>query len=152
MVGAQFREYDEDSRPDFNGGLVYRSSLSFQQSETSMWTLKSDRAPQESTFDDQSFYVRNRYELFWRKQIAERIFFNLRGGLDYNEYSRVTAFPTFSRTRRDYVWGGGSGLEYVMPNDYVSFLLEYRHDSRNSNLDGFDYHADTISGGVRVHF
>lgn len=151
-VGPQFRVYDDDARPDFNGGFVYRSSLSFQQDETSMWTLKSDRQPEESTFDGQSFYVRNRTELFWRKQVAERIFLNTRGSFSYNEYSRVTVIRDFSRTRRDYVWGGGAGLEYVMPNDYISFLFEYRHDSRNSNMDGLDYHADTISGGVRVHF
>ena len=79
---------------------------------------------------------------------------NTRGQVAYNEYSRITIQPLtgLQRTRHDYVWDAGAGIEYRMPNDIVSIVLDYRFTSRESNLDGLGYQASEISAGVRASF
>ncbi len=151
--GAQYRIYDLDSLPDFNG-FIMRGAFQYAISDTSHVALKLDRTPQESTFDNQSFYVRNRAEIDWRQQIAERIFFNTRESLDYNEYSRITVFNSIKQqTRRDYTWQAGAGLEYQLPNNLTSLTLDYRFNGRVSNLDGsLGYDAQEITAGIRTSF
>ncbi len=150
-LGMQSRIYDEESRPDFHG-LVFRSGLQYDMTSTSRLTLKGDRRPEQSTFDDQSFYVRNRLELGYRKQLRERIFFTTRETLQYNEYSRITVRRGDEKTRRDYVWSTGLALEYTLPNDLITLFSEYSFKGRNSNLSGFDYEDQTVSFGVRSQF
>ena len=149
--GAQHRIYDDSVRPDFNG-FITRGALQWDPNEGNRILLRGTREPVESTFDNQSFYTRNRGQLTWRRQIAERWFFNLNGSLEYHEYSRITVLPGESATRRDTSWDTGTGLEYRMPNDLVSLTLDYRHVGRDSNLVGLDYDGDEISAGVRAAF
>ena len=151
--GAQYRIYDESIRPDFNN-FVMRSALQWQPSDINTITLRGDRAPQESTFDNQSYYTRNRVELTWRRQIAERWYVNTHGMYGYHEYSRITKdIPSgVETTRRDNVWDAGTGLEYTMPNDIITLVLDYRYAARDSNFNGLDYNANEISAGVRARF
>lgn len=149
--GAQFRIYDEDIRPDFHG-FVARGAVQYSISDVSSITLKGDRTPQESTFDDQSFYVRNRGELAWRQQIAERLFFLTRETLQYNTYSRRSLRAGEDRTRKDWVWQTGVGLEYFLPNNLTSFNLEYKFTGRESNTVNFDYDAQSFQVGVKQSF
>lgn len=152
-IGAQHRIYDEDIRPDFND-FVFRAALQYEPTELNTWILRADRAPQESTFDGQSFYTRNRVALNWKRRIHERIMWNSQGFVSYNDYSRITVRPSTGEeeTRRDWVWEAGTGLEYLMPNDIVALTLDYRFSSRASNLDGLDYDANEISVGIRAYF
>ncbi len=152
-LGAQHRIYDEDIRPDFNG-LIFRGAIQYDRTELSRYTLKGDRTPQESTFDGQSFYTRNRAELAWRRQIHERIYWNTVGSLANNSYSRITkrAFTSEEETRRDWIYELGTGLEYRLPNDIVSVVLDYKFAGRESNLDGLDYEANSVSVGVRAYY
>lgn len=150
--GAQFRIYDEDPRPDYHG-FVMRSALQWQPSDFNTLLLRADRNPQESTFDNQSFYIRNRLELTWRRQIAERWFWNTHGMIGFHEYSRITVVPGVGQeTRRDNTWDAGSGIEYRMPNEIVSLVLDYRYAARESSLEGLDYGANEISASVRASF
>jgi hypothetical protein len=116
--------------------------------------LRADRAPQESTFDSQSFYTRNRVELTWRRQIAENWFVNSHGMVGYHEYSRITDVPLTSEdlTRRDSTWDAGASLEYHLTNKLVSVVLDYRYAARDSSIEGLDYGANEISVGVRATF
>ncbi len=152
-VGAQHRIYDEDIRQDFNG-IITRAAIQYDRSEISRYTLKFDRTPQESTFDGQSFYTRNRAELAWRRQIHERIYWNSVGVLASNRYSRITVRPSTSEeeTRTDWLYELGTGLEYRLPNDIVSVVLDYKFAGRDSNLDGLDYEANSVSVGVRAYY
>lgn len=149
--GAQYRIYDVSSLPDFNG-FIMRTAVQYSISDVSTITLRGNRLPQESTFDGQSFYVGNKAELDWRQQIAERIFFHTRESLNYNEYSRITVLNNTERTRRDYVWQTGVGLEYFMPNNLVSFTLDYQINARDSNTALLGYDAQEITAGVRASF
>ncbi len=149
--GTQFRIYHDSTRPDFNG-FVSRAALRYDISETNFLTLKFNRNPEESTFDNQSFYVRNQGTAEWKKQIAERLYLGMDVSLSYNEYSRITETGTQSRTRRDYVWGAGAGLEYFMPNDIVSFFGEYRYNARDTNLHDLGYDAQSFNVGVRARY
>jgi len=152
-LGVQHRIYDESIRPDFNG-LVSRGALQYKPTELSTWILKGDRGPQESTFNDQSFYTRNRLELSWKRRVHERIYWNSHGSAGYHEYSRITVRPltSESETRRDWRWDAGTGLEYKLPNDIVSLTLDYRYVNRESNLDGLDYEGNEISVGAKAYF
>ena len=151
--GAQYRIYDQASRPDFNG-FIMKSAAQYAISDVSHVALKLDRNPQESTFDDQSFYVRNRGQLEWRQQVAERLFFNSIESLSYNEYSRITVLNQLKQqTRRDYTWQAGAGLEYTLANNLTSVTLDYRYNGRVSNLDGgLGYDAQEVTAGVRTSF
>lgn len=150
-LGAQFRIYDEDSRPDYHG-LIARGALRWDMSEQSRIELRGDMSPQESTFDGQSFYTRHRIEADLRRQIAERVFINGKFGVDYNAYSRITVRNNTERTRRDYQYYTGGGLEYLMPNDLISFYAEYLYQARDSNTAFLDYDDQKITGGVRARF
>ena len=151
--GAQHRIYDEEIRPDFND-FVFRSALQWDPSELSQIVLRGDRAVQESTFDNQSFYTRHRVELGWNHQIAERWFWKSHAMVGYNDYSRITVVRATSEeeTRRDYLWDVGTGIEYRMPNDIVTLVLDFKHSARASNLDNLDYVANEITAGVRASF
>ncbi|GEM_PF-1086799 len=149
--GAQFREYDLESRPEFEG-FIFRSAVVYNITETGTISLRGDRSPQESTFDGQSFYIRNRAELAWRQQIAERLFFNTREIFQFNEYSRESLRAGVLKVREDIVWEAGVGLEYKMPNDIISIFGEYKFRSRDSNTVNLDYDAQSISAGVRAAF
>ena len=153
--GGQDRVYDEDTRPDFHG-FIFRSAVQWDSSETNRFIVKGDRTPQESTFDNQSYYTRNRVEMSWRRQLAERWFFNSHVLAAYHEYSRITVVPVATSpqeiTRRDHSWDTGFGIEYMMPNDIVSLSLDYRFSNRDSNLNGLDYAANEITAGVRAYF
>ncbi len=151
--GAQYRIYDEDAQPDFNG-FVVRAAAQYQPSEISTWTLRLDRSPQESTFDNQNFYTRNQVTLNWQRQIYERIFWNSHGSVSYHEYSRITkrASTGEETTRRDTLWEAGTGLEYKMPNDIISFVVDWNYVNRDSNLSGLGYESNEISAGVRASF
>ncbi len=152
-VGAQHRIYDQDIRPDFNG-VIFRGAIQYDRSELSRFVLKGDITPQESTFDGQSFYTRNSSELSWRRQIHERIYWNSVGTVAYNDYSRITkrASTSEEETRRDWIYEFGTGLEYRLPNDIVSVVLDYKFAGRESNLDGLDYDANSVSVGVRAYY
>lgn len=151
-LGTQLRIYDDDTRPDFTG-FAARGALQYQLTELSTLTVSGDRSPQESTFDDQSFYVRNRIDVAYERQIAERWFAKTGGSYDFHEYSRITVLPTGqSDTREDSTWSATAGLEYRLPNDILSVLFEYRFDSRHSNLVDFDYDANALTAGVRAKF
>jgi hypothetical protein len=150
--GVQHRIYDEDIRPDFND-FVARAAIQWDPTESNRFLWRVDRAPQESTFDGQSYYTRNRTELTWRLQIAERWFINTGGMYGYHEYSRISRRVTGEdETRRDHVYDVGTGLEYRMPNDILSLAVDYRHTGRSSNLTGLDYEANEISMGVKASF
>lgn len=149
--GTQFRIYDNDTRPDYNG-FVSRSALQYDLTETSNVVLKFVRDPQESTFDNQSFYIRNKTALDWTQQLAERIYLKTGGSASYNEYSRITVLRGQDTTRRDTVWEASVGLEYLMPNDVVSLFGGYRFRSRDSNLAGFDFDDNSIDFGARAAF
>ncbi len=150
--GAQYRIYDESSLPDFNG-FIMRAAAEYAISDASHVALKLDRSPQESTFDNQSFYVRDHSELTWRQQIADRLFFNTTEAFDYNEYSRVTVLASKQEVRKDYVWGASAGLEYVLPNNLTSLTLDYHLNGRVSNLDGsLGYDANEVTAGIRTSF
>ncbi len=152
-LGVQHRIYDQEIRPDYNN-LVFRGALQYDPTELSTWILKGDVSPEESTFDNQSYYTRSRAELTWNRQIHDRIYWNSHGMVSYNDYSRITVRRATSEeeTRRDWVWEGGTGLEYRLPNDVVSVTLDYRYSGRESNLDGLDYGGNEISAGVRAAF
>jgi len=150
-TGFQARIYDEDARPDYNG-VVARGALQYDISSDSNITIRGDRRPEESTFDDQSFYVRNRLEVEWKQQIAERFFLTTKEMVQYNEYSRTSLRGGDSGTRRDYVWQAGIGLEYFMPNELISFLLSYNFRSRDSNTANLDYDAQNVNFGVKSLF
>lgn len=150
-IGAQFRDYDAASREDFDG-LALRGALQYDMTTTSRITLRGDRRPEESTFDNQSFYVRNRIELAWRKQLRDRLFFNTRETFQFNEYQRPTTRQGETKTREDYVWSTGLGLEYTLPNELITFYCEYRFNARDSNLAGLDYDDQVASAGVRASF
>lgn len=149
--GAQWRIYDDGLRPDFDG-FVARSALQYDITDKSNVILKFNRDPQESTFDNQSFYVRNKGSLAWKQQIAERVFLNADGALSYNEYSRITLLGPQETTRRDYVWESGVGFEYLMPNDVVSIFGGYRYIARDSNFSGFSYGDNVLNVGVKASF
>lgn len=151
-AGAQDRTYDDDARPDFSD-FVMRAALQWDPTDTQRFIIRGDRAPQESTFDNQSFYTRNRVELTWRKQVAERWFFNTHGMYSFSDYSRVTVQTSGEQvTRQDDTYDAGASLEYRMPNDIVSIVLDYRHAGRSSNIDGLDYEANEVSAGIRAAF
>lgn len=149
--GGQWRIYDLSSRPDYNG-LIFRSALQYDISETSNIVLKGSRLTQESTFDDQSFYVRNRLEIGWRQQIADHLFFNSHELLDYNEYSRITVRNNTERTRRDYVWESAAGLEYIFAQDFASLFCQYAYQARESNTSGLAYDSQSITAGIKSKF
>ena len=152
-TGAQHRIYDDSVRPDFNG-VVARGAVQWDPNELNRVILKADRTPQESTFDNQSYYTRNRVELSWRRQIAERWFWESSGSVGYHEYSRITTIPSLFQdfTRRDTLWDAGTGVEYLMPNDIVSIVLNYHFVSRDSSFSALDYDANEVSAGVRARF
>ena len=153
-AGAQHRIYDDSVRPDFNG-FVARGAVQWDPSELNHILVKADRAPQESTFDNQSYYTQNRIELSWRRQIAERWFWRSHGTVAYHEYSRITTTPaplSQDFTRRDTSWDAGTGLEYLMPNDIFSVVLDYRFVSRDSNFSALSYEANEMSLGVKAKF
>ena len=150
-TGAQTRIYEADERPDFTGVIV-RSAVQYDFSEESSIVFRANRGPHESTFDDQSFYVRNRAELEWRQQVAERVFVSAKERVDYNEYSRISLRGGDDETRRDYVWQSGLGAEYFMPNELISFYCEYLYKGRDSNTFLLDYDAQTVTVGVRSIF
>lgn len=150
--GYQAREYDSDLRPGFFDA-VWRGALSYNISATGTVTLRGDRTPQESTFDGQSWYVRNRAEIDWRQQIAERWYFQTREVFSFNEYSRVTVLTGGDqKTREDAVWQAAAGIEYLMPNDIFAFLVEYRFRARDSKISTLDYDNQTLTFGVRASY
>lgn len=149
--GAQFRIYDESTRPDFNG-FIARGALQYDISDKSSLILKVDRSPQESTFDGQSYYVRDRGELQWRQQVRERLFFTTRGIVNHNAYSRITVRGGDEETRRDWVHEETVGLEYLMPNELVTFFAEYKFRARESNTQPLDYDASSATAGVKARF
>lgn len=146
-VGYQSRVYDLDQNPDFND-IIARGQLDFDISEASTLTLRGGRRAQETTFLNQTYYIDNSGELLWRQQFADRWFFNTREIIHFNEYSNDVG----GENREDTVWQAGAGLEYVMPNDIVSLLLEYRHRSRDSSEAGLDYDSNVVTAGVRAAF
>ena len=149
--GIQLRTYEADFQPDFHN-YVMRGALSYTLTETSSIVVKGDVSPQESTFDNQNFYVRQRLEIGWRQQIRERLFFNLREILNHHDYSRITERLGESKTRRDWVWESAVGLEYKMPNDIVSIFGEYKFSTRESNLTLLDYEDHALTGGIKAKF
>ena len=150
--GVQHRIYDADIRPDFND-FVARGAVQWDPSDLNQFIVRADRGPQESTFDGQSFYTRNRVELSWRRQLAERWYLNSHGMYGFHEYSRVTVQSSgVQATREDDVYDAGVGIEYRMPNDIVSLILDYKHAGRTSNITGLDYETNEISAGVKATF
>ncbi|HTL70388.1 MAG TPA: outer membrane beta-barrel protein [Candidatus Eisenbacteria bacterium] len=150
-LGGQWRVYNDDTRPDFSG-FIARGALQYDLSDKSYLMVRGGRTPYESTFDNQSFYTRNRMEFIWKQQLRERFFFQTREILDYNEYSRISTVNGDSTTRRDYVWQTGLGVEYFLPNEYISFFAEYKFNARDSNTFNLDYDAQTVSLGVKAVF
>lgn len=139
--GVQFRNYDER---DNYVGYAARGALFYDTADQkSQVRLMANRQPVESTFQDNSYYVRNELDVQFRQNIGER--FNVYLGW-------LMQFNNYEGTREDFVWEPRVRGEVFIFREIVTLFGEYRFTGRGSNTSGQDYGRHLTNFGVGMKF
>ena len=122
-------------------GLVARAELTRQLTEQAAVSVSAGRQNFLSAFAGNVYYTSNHAEAGLVLPIARRFRLVAGGSVFDNQYP-VAETPGGVR-RRDFIWAGRGGILYsVTPFAFLRF--DYRHESRNSKLDLFDYRNDSF--------
>jgi len=142
--GWEFRNYDTDSRNDFQGPIA-RGELVYRPSDFTRLTLDADRRVVESVSAGQSYYVQNQASVRYRRQLSEKLIANARGTVRLNSYDTQ---------RDDFYLEPAVGLEYILPytDNIAAVFSEYRWTLRASDSSGTDYSRQLVNMGVKAEF
>lgn len=148
-IGVQVRDA-ERGREGFTG-LVFGGDVVYRPFSATTVTLSALRAPIESTFVDDPFYVTTAGYLSVRQEVLRRLVVEARVGGGINDYPEEATFGGQTGFRRDSFLAAGIGAEYqVLP--WLVVGLEYRHNFRRSNFDVFDFDQDRVWAKATLQF
>jgi len=147
-VGPHFRNYEEDSEPDFNS-WVAELYADYEMRDNLTFHFGFTRKAVEATFADVNYYRQHLFELgvqYWIRPQWE-LFGQTR--LYRQDYAERATLAGQTRFRHDDHLVYKTGLRYE-PRDWLEFVLAYQVGRRDSNFSTFDYtdHRVTLSSAL----
>jgi len=149
-VGAEFKDYDNPARDDWDG-LILEAEALHKYQEGSQIRLFASRANFESTFEQNNFYVSTYGGVEVRHQIRPRLLLKLAGLVGRNEYPEETALAGETKERRDNFYEVGVALRYQI-RTWLAVEGSYDHLVRDSNFADFDYTNNRVRGTISLTF
>lgn len=143
LVGVQFRNYETESKPDFNS-WVAELKLEYEFRENLRFSLSAERVPLEATFGNVNYFKRHIVRFGAEYDITQK--WTAFQGVKYyrDSYTERAAVGTRSGFRRDNHFSLETGLRYT-PNEWLELELAYEFFHRNSNFQTFDYNDNRVS-------
>jgi hypothetical protein len=139
-AGYANQRFDYAAVPQHFSGFVADVSLTRDFGDTAALTLRAGRRTSPSAFEENGYYVSNYARAQFIAPFARSFRMTLTAGLYRNDYPVPDASAVL---RDDDIFSGGAGLAYFFtPLTFLS--LDYRHDQRESNIDRFTYHSNTV--------
>jgi hypothetical protein len=147
-AGYANQRFDYAAVPQHFSGFVADVSLTRDFGDTAALTLRAGRRTSPSAFEENGYYVSNYARAQFIAPFARNFRMTLTAGLYRNDYP----VPDPSAVLRDDdILSGGAGLAYFFtPLTFLS--VDYRHDQRESNIEQFTYHSNTVQFMVGFGF
>jgi hypothetical protein len=120
-------------------GLVLGGDLTKEFSPASRLSLRFNRSPNPSAFQQNGFYVTTAGQADLTLPLP--LYFSLRGGVGYHRNAYRTIVPELGEPRQDdiFAWSVGVGRGVTR---WAFLRADYRRERRRSNLDAFDVDTD----------
>lgn len=112
-------------------------------------SLTASRGPREAIFN--RFYTGTTIALGFTKQMGRRWKASVLGSYEIDEYPDALFAGAGSEERRDTLTQAGVKVSY-RPANAMELRAEYLYRGRDSNLYGFDYADNVLTGGLRVSY
>jgi hypothetical protein len=149
-IGVLLRDPDSSSQPGWLGFVMY-GDTTYKPTERTTFTLSVLRAPQESTFGDNPFYVTTSATLSATQQILPKLSVTARLGGGINDYVTKQTADGMTDWRNDQFLVAGAQIDYdIQP--WLRVGLEYSRTSRNSNFPSFRFVDDKVAGRATLQF
>lgn len=134
-AGFQWRDYEDVSREDFDGTVVY-ASIIHQLNPRVQTTLSLEKGVQEATFAGSNYYDYTRFNVNYKHLMGRKHILKAGVGYESDDFSQAT--------RKDSIWDLNLGWDYnIQP--WITIGASYRFRNRDSSLTSYDY-ADNILG------
>ena len=150
-VGYEVRDPDRGDVGSYRG-FIASGDFTWKPTERTTITLLTERAVQESIFQNNFAFIGSSVALTAGHYITPKILLSARlfgAQGDYFEKSRKTN-GSFD-WRVDYIAAFAFGVEYNIQK-WLSVSADYTHTSRYSNFDTFDFKDDIVGGKVTLQF
>jgi len=149
-IGVLLRDPDSSSQPGWVGPVMY-GDTTYRPTERTTFTLSVLRAPQESTFGDNPFYVTTSATLSATQQLLPKLSVTGRLGGGVNDYVTKQTADGMTDWRKDQFLVAGAQIDYdIQP--WLRVGLEYLRTSRDSNFPSFRFVDDRISARATLQF
>ena len=133
------------------GGPAMYGDTTYRPTERTTFTLSVLRAPQESTFGDNPFYVTTSATLSATQQLLPKLSVTGRLGGGVNDYVTKQTADGMTDWRKDQFLVAGAQIDYdIQP--WLRVGLEYLRTSRDSNFPSFRFVDDRISARATLQF
>lgn len=149
-AGYQMRDYDRDSEPDFDTGVLY-SELIHKFSNRDALKLSFLRSAEESTYDVNNYYKIENVTAIYDHYFTAKLLGFVNGLYQINSYPRESTEGTETKKRKDKYYSLGAGLRYYM-KEWLTLTLKAEHIARDSNFGVYDYDENLFTVSARAEF
>jgi hypothetical protein len=149
-VGAEFKDYDNPARPDFDG-FVAEGEIVYKYRDPSQLRIYGGRANVESTFQDNNYFTASYGGIEVQHYVTSVLILRLSGLVGVNDYPTATTVGTETKERSDDFYQLGAGVRYFVRR-WMSVDLDYQYLARNSNFSDFDYTNNRVTATLRLTY
>ena len=149
-TGYRTRDYERDSEPDFDTGVVYADMI-HKFSDKNAIKVSLRRSSEESTYDVNNFYKIENVSATFDHFFSTKLLGFITGIHQINSYPRETTEGTVTQKRKDKYTGLGAGLRYYM-REWLTLTLKAEHIIRDSNFETFEYNQNLLTLTAKAVF
>ncbi|MFQ5953230.1 MAG: outer membrane beta-barrel protein [Candidatus Omnitrophota bacterium] len=149
-AGFRFVDYDDKDASDWAGFALF-VNVKYDATERTELNLYADRTSEESTYQGNSYYEKNKIGLNVNHELMERLWIDGDTFLQYNVYPTESLEGNQITKRRDTLWGLGSGLKYEI-KEWLFVNGGYEFKQRDSKFDDLDYNDHKVSARLTLTY
>ncbi|MBU1853001.1 MAG: outer membrane beta-barrel protein [Candidatus Omnitrophica bacterium] len=149
-AGYQFRDYERESEPDFDAGVLYADSIYTISSKDAL-KISFLRSANESTYGVNNFYKIENVSAVFDHFFSKKLLGFITGIYQINSYPRETTEGTETQKRKDRYASLGAGFRYYM-KEWLTLTLQVEHIGRDSNFESFDYSQNLVTLSAKAVF
>lgn len=149
-IGAQFRDYEEEERNDFNS-WVTDILFEYHFRDNIKLDLEFAREPVESTFAGSNFYTEHLVRAGVEYDVIPRVQLYVDAAYFKHDYSERSTIGTKTAYRHDHHIQAETGVRYKF-REWWQFELAYNYLRRNSNFSLFDYTNNRVTLSSNIYY
>ncbi|MCK5534451.1 outer membrane beta-barrel protein [bacterium] len=143
-VGYQNRKYKVILDPPDFDTIVTDINIKERFNSRNTLNLSFLRKAMESTFTPNAYYQMNKVWLKYEYKLNRKLFSEVVGSYQLNQYPEETTIGTLTEEREDVLTSAGINLKYKLLR-WLFLNIGYQHEERDSNFDIFNYRDNKTS-------